>query len=284
MKKRIALVVVFVMVLMLAFTGCGAKSTGPEAMPTGAPQQKPNFNKGDVSLSNGDVIKVEEGQRLIVYTYRIQMTVESVEESAKEIEKIIGGNSWLESQEISDGYANFTFRVETKSIDTLMAGLEEIGKISEKNVSSTDYTNEYQNADQTIKVLEIEEGRLVELLKTANVSETIQINRRLAEIEISLKNLYGELKNYEDLYKYSVVSIRMYQPNNARYTFGDKIVDAFQDGIRSLEDLFLILITITITLLPFVAVGVPLFIVIKKKVKNRKSNKVEKEDKTYFDK
>ncbi len=269
MKKLV--LIIMVVAICLSFSACGASMSKSEMVPSATPApamgtMAPTMANG----SGGDVVigeYVKETDRIIIYSYSANVRVDDVEAAVEKVKSQIGDFGWVEYMNQYEERATVSIRVKAEEATTLVESLSNIGKVTRNSVSSDDVTSSYNNADQKTQILEIEQTRLIELLKNADVSESIEINRRLSEIEISLKNLYGEMKTYESLSEYSTVEIEFYtEAKVVGDGFFARLGDAMGDSFEIFQALLIFAISSAIYIIPIAVV----VIIVVKKGKNKK--------------
>ncbi len=279
MRKIIA--IILILVLALSCTACGSsmKESMMSPQATLAPAYKSEVYDEAYDMNTNEYTAdiVATTDRIIIYTYNVSMRVGDLETAINEIKNSLPETAWIDSMEQSSRNGNICLRIESGSAQSFVDSMDNFGKVTNKSQSSDDVTDSYNNADQKIQILEIEQERLIDLLKVASVSDSIEINTRLSQIEISLRSLYGELKTYESLAKYSTVTINLYtEAVQIQDGFFARLGDALGDSWESFQSLIIVVIALGIYIVP---IGVVVFFIVRaiKKKKSNKKNQVSKD-------
>lgn len=277
-KKIISILISVILILvLLVMTSCGASNKSM------TDSRAPGMNSSEFAPSQNGVYKADDNvlskpdgtsARMIAYSYYYSIKVDDVKIAHKAIVDALPKEGWVQGEDFSENYGEVTVRIATNQIDTFLNQIEGVGTLKSHNVSSTDYTDSYQNADERKQILETEKSRLVELYNNATVSDMIEINRRLAEIDMNLRSLNGELKNYEQLCDYSVVRVRIF--SDKEYygpTFGERFIEAISNGWNALGGVFFFLIRAIIVLVP---IGLVVWLIVRSIIKYRKTHCVDR--------
>ncbi len=239
MKK----VMVLFSLLLLSFTlyGCSAAYEPGELLPE---------ETSEVTLTSAT--------RKVIYSVDMGIKAKQLLPLYDEIVDLINSDEWIESQNIGTQSGRVVLRIKTERLQAFIQGLRSQYEVSYFNSSSIDVSVHYYNNQAKIDTLEAEQTRLIELFQSASIGEQIQINQRLSEIEIDLRNLTTENNETDSLIEYSQVTL--YLNASAPYeslNFGQKINRAFFGGIDAfvmvVESLFLAFLS----MLPFLVVIIP---------------------------
>ncbi len=149
----------------------------------------------------------------------------------------IGGTSLYSSQDYSRRYATFVLRVPADSIDGCVNTISDRYNVVSVNQSSNDITDTYSDISSRVESLEIQQERLLEMLKTATELEyIIQIEDKLADIRYQLDSYNSRLITYDNQVAMSYINITLEEVveyktvTEAPKTFGERISQAFSDS------------------------------------------------------
>lgn len=159
----------------------------------------------------------------------------------------------------SETHASFVARIKTSRLDNFTDSLKQYGKVRNLTKEGTDISLSYEDKSEQITALEEERARLVELYENASMQEIIQINSRISTIDMQLRNLNNSISQYDSLIEYSRVTLEFYgtpAPVEEK-TFGGKIKEAFLDGWDAMLAILEFFSLAFVTLLPFLAVALP---------------------------
>lgn len=253
MKKKLCIILVLVLLLTLVFVGCSSDSNYyPGENPTGSDYYgKDNEASGYYDGADTSESGEASPDRKIIYTASTRLTVENIKEASSAVREKLNADEWVESSSIESSYARFVFRIKSSRLEAFLNDLEGIGEVSSTSISSDDVSLSYYNNTVRKATLEAEQTRLISLIGEASVSEIITINKRLSEIETELKRIEGTLKNYDSLVDYSTVTVNIYTKRTVqKETFGSKLLESMEGGLRFAEGLIIFLLTA----LPFIIV------------------------------
>jgi hypothetical protein len=248
------------------FSGCSANDNG---------------HKSDPYPSEGSTeeIVVYSSVRKIIYSASANLYIEeNFKEKIATLKDSINDDEWTDSENISDYSAYFIFRIKTTRLDEFIDSLSTYGEVKNFNKKATDISLQYQDTSNQIIALEAEKARLVELYGEANMTEIIQINTRISQIDKELRVLKGEIIQFDSQIEYSEVQVSIYNeaPEEDVVSYGQKLMRSFKTGgkafIKFFEYLSLGLVTIFPLALVFVAVGVGIYYLRKLYLNKKKNN------------
>ena len=245
-------------------------------------------------------------QEKLVYTGNLTVETTAFGETLSRIKQTIqemgGFIEWESDNDNSYGWYREDY---TKSSSTLSASLQvripsgrfqefldgiegEGAKVTSRYVNVENISRRYSETALSIESYEIQERRLLEMMEEAKrVSDMLEIEARLSEVQTSLKQLKNNLSSMDTDVAYSTVSIYLqevgiYSQPKAT-TFGEKVQEAFSDGIHGFVDgvqnfaLWLIrnlfsLLLLAVIVVVAIAMGKKL---VKKAIKKREQRKAE---------
>lgn len=110
---------------------------------------------------------------------------------------------------------NLMLRIPSASLDSFLAGFSGVsGNVVEKNVSVTDRTAEYTDLSSRRKTQDAMLERYRQMLKTATkVSDMLEIQRRIDEIQMEADRAQGRLNRIDKDVDYSVMEISIIDLN-----------------------------------------------------------------------
>lgn len=247
MKRKsiiIALALILVLAISVLAVGCSAGNDYVRY-----PEQEFGNEPDKVELS-------ERGEtapdRKIIYTASTYLTVEDLSKGVADVRAMLNSDEWVESSNLSAYSASMVVRIKSNRLESFLDGLKGVGTVKNSEINSKDVSINYYDNTVRKETLETEQARLIELLaKTENISDMLQINRRLSEIETELKEIQGTLNNYDSLIEYSKVTVSFDTPTTVqKETFGSKLGDAYKVGLTVAENIFIFVLVV----IPFVVV------------------------------
>ena len=246
--KRLCSAILLIILLLLA-TACAAKDSigdvsAPEAGAT-------------AGVVNGDL------NRKIVYNVSIRLDADDVTACKNAITekcKTVGGYVERNNESYDGGEctsASVTYRVPTERLDEFLASIEGQGKVTSKNVGTTDITTAYVNAEAKKSALEERKALLEQLLadSTISASDRIAVISEISAVNTELEAVNLLITQYDSQVNYSTVTVSLSEPTSAWQ------------------------IALILIIAVFIQVGFPVLIVlgILKRRKKRKERKAKRE-------
>ena len=279
------------------FYGSADMEMAPEA-PMAPSESKPE--SGSTNTSEQEQIK---SQDKLVYT--CNMTIETLQykDTMKAIkDKIKEFNGIIEYEEETDDsygwyyedyikrngtlHTYITIRVPSEKYNDFLLALEGHGKITKKSMNVENISKTYYETEATIESLKIQEERLLEMLKQADtIEDMITVETRLTEVQTQLNKYKTLLESMNMDVNYSTINLEIdevleYTATEnpvKKNTFFDRlkntIVDSWEFFLESLEELLFFAIRLVPVAIIVGAIGVPVFFVVKKNIKKKKTTK-----------
>lgn len=272
MKSKF-LLFVNLFLLMFALFGCRSEYDGEK--------KNPSYNEGET-----EEIIVLSSERKIIYNVTANLYIkEDFEEKVEDLKDSINEDEWTDYENISENYAQIVFRIKTTRLEAFIDSLSDYGKVRNLNKKASDVSLQYQDTSNQILALEAEKERLIELYDQATMSEIIQINTRISEIDKELRVLKGEIIRFDSLIDYSEVSVAIYneEPAEEDDSYWEKIKEAFKKGIDALLEFLEVISIGLVTVLPFIVIlggiGLSIFFIRKFHLKKKKQKLEKTEEK-----
>lgn len=233
-----------------------AHASSPAAMSEGGVPMR----KATLSIGESDA-RIQVSGNLSIEVPNISTAMREVQDLLDIYDAQITNSNSSESHQ---PYSNLTIIIVKTSFDELVEKIKTkvASKVTHENIYSTDMTEEYVDIDARLNVMKSTENRFVELLAiTANVEETIQVEKELMRIRGDIDSFQSRL-NYLD--KTTDNSILHLHVTEEASLIGENwsLSDSFSDSIKNLVSFFKSLADIFITLLifsPVVIVGLAIF-------------------------
>jgi len=286
-KKLLAL---FLMLILLISFGCGSKSAVPSSPPRYdvMTSQNESAKMPDSPMTGGNIsqdnnIELDSMEQKIIKNGEISITVQSNTQAEAEVLKLVtkyrgmvqNTNTYV-SRDTSN--TDMVVRIPAESFDEFINDLKDLGEVPRCYIYTTDVTEEYIDLSARQKTLVIQEERLQEMLKKANnVDELLKVENELARIRGEIEKITGRLRYLDNRISLSTVNISLrtkYIPTQAETkNFRGEILYSFQDGIGSFVNVAVWLLKTTIWLLPFLIIGIPIFIFLWRWLKRHRDKK-----------
>lgn len=288
---------IFMIALMLVFTliisGCSAKKSESYDMSTqdiaptepsrGIPEV--NFDEAKNEEAVYDLIEPDK----IITTVSISMQTKEFMDTVEKLNGLIGKyKGYIENSNISYNnyvystglkYSDYSIRIPRENLEKFKEELKEIGNIISENTSKVDITKQYRDTESRLKVLEVKEGRILDLLKKAEkMEDIIALENQLSTIIYEKENLTANIMDMDDKVNYSTVHFQLEEVakltpgENIKTPFWTKVGNAFKDSVyffgRNIENLVISFIYF----LPYGIIIGAIAYVVWKFMKNRKNN------------
>lgn len=188
----------------------------------------------------------------------------------------ITGASISDKNTISNRSARFVLRIPKDSFEKFLNDIGSIGNITSKTVSGNDVTSQYFDSEAHLKSLQVEEDRLLEILKkTGELKDVIEVEKELTNVRYQIENLTGTLKRFDNLVNYCTINVTVseVQKINAAaakpVTLGEKISYTFKLSIKSLSSLGKGAIIAITAVIPYLIIIIPILLIVRYVLKNK---------------
>lgn len=163
----------------------------------------------NATTSNRKLIKKVD---LTLETKEFDTLLTNVDAKIKElggyVESMNTDNGSIYSNYRASRNANITVRIPASKLDTFVNAVGEKANVRYKSESVEDVTLTYVDMDSHKRMLEEEQGRLLQFLDEATtIEEIITIEDRLTEVKYQLESMESQLRTYDNLVDYSTVYI-----------------------------------------------------------------------------
>jgi hypothetical protein len=275
MKRKFRSIIVIMILIIVSVLTIGCGSSKKEGTMS---ESKASMNTSDGNSSIGNSVSVKadaksdsnlkktlDNQGKIIRNGIIQMETLNFDEAVVHIlnnTNNLGG--YVQSSNISgkrievrsyeeSRSGEFILRIPKTKFDSFMLGIGNLGSITSQQILTEDVTTIYFDTQAHLKSLNIQEERLLELLKkTGELKDIILLEKELSSVRYEIESLTGNLKKWDNLIDYCTLNINLrevYKIKENHISFGDKIVNGFVDSVKSLMELgkdFIVIMSISI--------------------------------------
>ena len=236
----------------------------------------------------------------IVYTCNITIETLNYEDCINAIKKQISEfEGFIESENESDndyGWYNTDYkkttgtkrntiviRIPSKDYETFLSSIEGNGKVISKYTNAENISKSYYNTETLIKMYEKEEENLLEMMdRTSTISEMIEIEDRLSEVQYELLMAKNNLSSMDTDVEYSTITVNVREvmaysnvPSDEPTTFFGKLAKSFVSGWTVFFNIIKFIIYAIVALIPEIIVVTLIIILIRKRIKKKKIKKQE---------
>lgn len=202
--------------------------------------------------ATGIVRKLIKTAELLIETKNFEKTIDALEKSVSEY------NGYIESNHITgtsllEKYANedtrnfpsrtgqYTIRIPANKLNAYLTKMNTIGNVTSKSISTEDISNQYFDTETRIKSLNIQEERLLNLLKkSGSLSDIIKLEKELSTVRYEIESLTTTIKTYDSLINYSTINLSVTEvaeitDTTPPKTVGDRISAKFKDNLKNIS-------------------------------------------------
>ena len=239
-----------------------------ESSPMPAPMMRESAPRS-ISAGNSDV---SQNDRKVVTSTNLNTQVEQGQFllAAQQLKSILTSSNSLLLQEDVRRYGEdnkaytrgtYTIKVEISKLETVIAALKEIGTVQSFSQSKEDITEPYKNLEIEITVEKERLARYQKILDEAKlVEDKITLNDKIFDQERQIKYLEDSLKNADKLVVYGTIYIEIVEKQPAfadlNWISGSELLVGFVNNVAGV-------ITMVVTLLPYVVVGILIWLAIR---------------------
>ncbi len=228
-------------------------------------------NQNEVLLAEG------APERKIIYKVEASFDVKDLSDVSDNLHQMIESDEWFDQEEINDYGHSYVIRIKTERLDAFINDLKEAYQVRTYQKSATDVSLAYQDITNQIAALNAQLDRLLVLYDEASLSDMIQINQQISNIEVELQSLTGKINEYDSLIDYSEVTLTFYGSTvTTNAPFFNRVANGFINGLTALLSFLDGFVIVIVTIFPFLVlfggIGYGGFVIYKKR-KQRKAIK-----------
>lgn len=171
-------------------------------------------------------------------------------------------------------YANIQARVPSAKLDEVARSVGGFCNVLSQSESMDDITDSYYDAQAHLKSLQLQEERLLAILEKADkLEDIITLESALSDVRYQIESLTASLRRMDSQVTYSYLNISLrevveYQEVQEKpRTFGERMGEAFGDGIGSmvdgLQNLALFLARVGPSLVVLIAIVVAIVLIVR---------------------
>jgi hypothetical protein len=220
---------------------------------------------------NDQIVLLAENvpERKIIYTVDSSFDVEDLTDSISTLRGLLGSDEWFDQETIQSSRATFKARIKTARLDAFIADLYDNFQVRDFSKQATDVSLQYQDKSNRITSINLQIDRLQDLYESASLSDMILINEQLADLEVELLQIQGELSLFDSLIEYSEVTIRLYGSSVVtKSQFFNRFANGIITGFKAVVSFFDWIGIAIAYIIPFAIVFVPVsigIIILRKK-------------------
>ena len=210
--------------------------------------------------------------------------------------KVSALGGYMESREVYTGsryasydsrrHADLVIRIPKDKLDEFVAHVGKESNITSSNETSDDVTLTYVAVQSRMTALQKEETRLLELIdKAANLSELLELEKRLTEVRTDLENVTSQLLLYDNLVDFGTIEISISEVQKLTPVqepgFFNRIGSGFMESLRNLwtflKELAIFLVVASPYLVTIGAVAFVTVLIIRLSIRRKRAAKSKKQ-------
>jgi len=227
------------------------------AMDAGRPKETTAVEQSGIAL-----------QPIILRSASVHLESEQYDQDLAAVEALLSeAGGWTEYRSVSGEplatnpeagrYAYLTVRVPADTLDSFVKALGGIGTLTGSDMTSEDISENYYDTKGRLAMYEAQRDRLTELMAQAqSVSDIIEIESRLSEVQYTIESLVGRLNNWNSRAQSAIVSVSVTEvaPEGkyARASFGGRIHQAFTQSLHAARAFFADMLVFLVMIAPYV--------------------------------
>lgn len=248
MKKTLALLLTLLL-LLTALTGCGAQSKETAAAPSAmadakyemtveeeapAEEMKAEMEMETVEFSTtsqesaDEAMSVEEVKTYaekIIYSGHVYMettafddAITALDQAVKSYggfvqESSVNGNTWHHDDgttSVVDRWGYYVVRIPTDKFDAFMTLTAGIGNVTSSSRTAENVTSQYTDYEARLDSLYTQEERLLKMLEeSGDLESLIQLEARLSEVRYEIESIERNLRNLDQRLAFSTVTLEL---------------------------------------------------------------------------
>lgn len=272
----------FILYFLIVSFGCGASQEQAKDSLSSEQSDEAYVTNADMNQIAGEGTGHDSAllsENKIIYRSEITIETEKFESATESIEnevKEIGG--YIESSSIrgrgldeeDPRYGNYVLRIPESEFTSFKNIAKNWGNIISINTDSEDVSTQYYDLKTRMETLNIQEERLLELLKKADrMEDMIALERELQDVRYQIENHTSTVKKLDELINYSTITIHVREVERLSIvpkSFGEEILESIKASAKSFVEVSQNIIITLIYLIPYLVVAVIIILLIRKKV------------------
>ncbi len=174
-------------------------------------------------------------------------------------------------------YASMTFRVPMQALDSFVTDVSAIGKVTVQEMVAEDISGSYYDVQGRLAMYETQRDRLTELLeKAAAVSDIVEIEGRLSEVQYTIETLVAQLNHWNSRENNAIVHLSVTEVlnlNGAKEGFWANAGETFTRSLKTAGGFFADMAYFLVMAMPYAVFAAAIAWGILLAVRSRKKHK-----------
>lgn len=233
--------------------------TGSNSAATSYDESSPAYSNSSARSVGYEFVKQELVAPRLIYNADIQIQVENLESTVKQVKDITtkaGGYYTNETHSGGGGEksVSFTLRIPQANFESAINGMEKLASyVQYKGTSSQDVTEQYYDSEIRLKTKRKTLDQYYTILqRTGTIKDILEVQAKINELETEIEGLEGKLRYLSNQVSYSTITLRLFVPvpldkqkaPDPTDTFGVRLTQSFLWGWRILKEITFFFITI----------------------------------------
>ncbi len=157
------------------------------------------------SFDESGKTKLDEDKRMMIYHASVKVEAKDPDSAAAQVARLA---KKYDGYVLSSGNNYTTIRIKSAQLKDAINDVSGIGKVTDKNISGNDVTEEYTDYQIRLENAEKARSRYLELLAKANtVGETLAVEKELERLNGEIDLLKGKMSRIGHLVDYSTLTV-----------------------------------------------------------------------------
>lgn len=127
---------------------------------------------------------------------------------------------------------NITLRIPSNKYTSALEKVKDMGTVKSSSGSGQDVTQEYVDLESRLRNYEVQEEVLLDLMaESKRVSDTLEVQRELSNVQEQIEIIKGRMQFLDDLISFSTIDVYFYEPEPITAT-GWGFLESLKNGLR----------------------------------------------------
>lgn len=281
--KRVLVLALCLLLIVGALSGCAKEAGRVEGSYNNAPGAGAELGgSGNESAGSSDVLT----DRKLIRKIQVSAETEDMDILLEDVNaRIAQLGGYIESRNVENGSAydayrdrsaTLVIRIPAENLDAFLQQIDQASNVISTKESSDDITLQYVDTESRLKVLRTEEERLLEFLSQAQtVTEMLEIEARLTEVQSQIESLVSQLNTYDNLVDYGTVTLQIVEVEvyteveEEEPTMWEEIGQGFMDSLRGVGAIGRGLLVFILSASPYLVIlggiGLVVWLIVRRK-------------------
>lgn len=235
-------------------------AAAPAPAPSAAPEPEEFITSdqiySDADTNGGTAVTFQmPDSRKIIRRASMELETREFDDALRSIQQAVAAaGGYIESQSqngysygsrsrYQERYASISARVPSEKLDGVIQSVGGVCNVLSQSESIDDITDSYYDAQAHLRTLQIQEERLLEILsKAEKLEDIITLESALSDVRYQIESLTASLRRMDSQVTYSFLDLSLHEVveyqtvQEKPRTFGQRMGDAFSDGIGDMVD------------------------------------------------